>query len=96
VSVNNEWRSYQRFVRNRIGVYCIAGSQLIHRLGCHGVPITDDKAWVVRYLVIDTRDHTSARSRLLLAPGYINDISWSQAAVSVNMTREAVLTAPAA
>ena len=58
--------------------------------------LIDDKAWVVRYLVIDARDHASARSRVLLAPSYINDISWSQAAVSVNMTREAVLTAPAA
>jgi hypothetical protein len=56
--------------------------------------LIDDKAWVIRHLVIDTRDHPSARSRVLVAPGNINRISWPQAAVSVNMTRHAVVTAP--
>jgi sporulation protein YlmC with PRC-barrel domain len=56
--------------------------------------LIDDKAWVIRQLIIDARDDSPARSRVLLASRYINGISWPQAAVTVNMTRDAVVTAP--
>lgn len=56
--------------------------------------LIDDKAWVIRHLIVDTREHSPARSRVLVAPINISGISWPQGAVSVNMTRDAVLTAP--
>ena len=56
--------------------------------------LIDDKAWVIRHLIIDTRDHSRTRSRVLVAPTNISGISWPQAAVTVNMTRAAVVTGP--
>lgn len=56
--------------------------------------LIDDKAWVIRHLIIDARDHSPARSRVLVASRYINGISWPQGAVTVNMTLDAVVTAP--
>ena len=56
--------------------------------------LIDDKAWVIQHLIIDTRDHSRAESRVLVAPTNISGISWPQAAVTVNMTRAAVVTGP--
>ena len=56
--------------------------------------LIDDKAWVVRHLIIDARDYSPARSRVLVAPSNISGISRPQAAVLVNMTRAAVVTRP--
>ena len=55
--------------------------------------LIDDKAWVIRHLIIDARDHTQ-RSPVLVAPSNISGISWPQASVTVNMTRAAVVTRP--
>lgn len=56
--------------------------------------LIDDQGWIVRQLVVDARDHAPAPSRVLVAPPAVTNISWPQAAVSVNMTRNAVATAP--
>lgn len=56
--------------------------------------LIDDKAWAIRHLIIDAGDHSPAGSRVLMAPRHISGISWPQAAVSVNLTRDAVVRAP--
>lgn len=66
------------------------------KIGYVGDILIDDKAWVIRHLIIDARDHSPARSRVLVATPHIAGISWQQAAVSVNLSRDAVATAPTA
>jgi len=53
----------------------------------------DDESWSIRYLVVDTNnwwlDH-----KVLVVPQWIEDVSWLDATVSVNLTRQAVKEAP--
>ena len=56
--------------------------------------IFDDETWTVRYLVVNTSDWWMGH-QVLVAPSWINDISWLEATVSVDLSREAVKHAPA-
>lgn len=53
----------------------------------------DDETWSIRYLVVDTNnwwlDH-----KVLIVPQWIEDVSWLDATVSVNVTRQQVKEAP--
>jgi hypothetical protein len=53
----------------------------------------DDLSWAVRYLVVDTSDWWFGK-HVLVAPQWIDDISWPDRAVSVDMSREALKGAP--
>ncbi len=55
--------------------------------------LVDDEGWVIRYLVVNTSDWWLGH-RVLVAPPWIADISWLDATVSVDMTRQAVKDAP--
>jgi hypothetical protein len=55
--------------------------------------VIDDANWVVRYLVVRTRNWLPGK-RVLLAPFWIADISWSRRSVLVGLTRSAIRTAP--
>jgi len=56
--------------------------------------IVDDETWTVRYLVVNTSDWWMGH-QVLVAPSWISDISWLEATVSVDLSREAVKNAPA-
>lgn len=55
--------------------------------------ILDDHAWVIRYLVVGTRNWWGGHD-VLVAPEWIEDVSWSDATVSVDLTRQAIKDAP--
>ena len=55
--------------------------------------LVDDHTWAIRYLVVNTSDWRRGH-RVLVAPGWIRDVSWSEAKVSVDLTREAMKDAP--
>lgn len=55
--------------------------------------LVDDQTWAIRYLVVDTNRWWSGR-RVLVAPRWIDDVSWSTATVSVDVTRHAIQGAP--
>lgn len=55
--------------------------------------IVDDKNWVVRYLVVDTRDWLPGK-KVLIAPEWLDRISWNEKKVYVNLTREEIKNAP--
>jgi uncharacterized protein YrrD len=55
--------------------------------------LVDDKAWAIRYLVVNTSDWWLGH-QMLVAPPWIVDISWLDATVSVELTRQAVKDAP--
>jgi sporulation protein YlmC with PRC-barrel domain len=55
--------------------------------------LVDDQTWAIRYLVVNTHRWWSGR-RVLVAPRWIDDVSWSMARVSVDLTRDAIKSAP--
>ncbi len=55
--------------------------------------IVDVKNWVIRYLVVNTSDWWFGHD-VLIASQWINDISWLEATVSVDIHRQAVKEAP--
>jgi hypothetical protein len=55
--------------------------------------LVDDETWAIRYLVADTANWWLGH-RVLIAPQWIQEVSWSNTAVSVDLTRQAVKGAP--
>jgi len=55
--------------------------------------LVDDETWAIRYFVVAT-SHWWAGHHVLITPKWIKDISWSDSAVSVNPTQQAVKDAP--
>lgn len=55
--------------------------------------LVDDHSWAIRYLIVDTSNWWGGH-RVLVAPESITDVSWSEARISVNQTRQAVKDAP--
>jgi hypothetical protein len=55
--------------------------------------LVDDEAWIIRYLVVNTSDWWLGH-QTLVAPPWFTDISWLDATVSVDLTRQAVKDAP--
>jgi uncharacterized protein YrrD len=51
--------------------------------------ILDDEAWAIRYLVIDTRNWWPGK-KVLISPRWIERVSWSDAKVFIDLSREAI------
>ena len=56
--------------------------------------LVDDHTWAIRHLIVNTSNWWGGQ-RVLIAPHSIKDVSWSEAKVSVDLTRQAVRDAPA-
>ena len=56
--------------------------------------LVDDRTWAVRYMVVDTRNWWPGK-QVLVAPEWIDRVSWTDGKVSVRMTREQIRDAPA-
>ena len=54
----------------------------------------DDETWAVRYLIVDTSNWWLGH-QMLVAPRWIDSVSWGDRTVSIKMTRQAVKDAPA-
>lgn len=55
--------------------------------------VVDDKAWFIRYLVIDTRNWLPGR-KVLVAPAWAERVSWVNRKVYVNLTQETIENSP--
>jgi len=55
--------------------------------------LLDDHTWAIRYLVVDTSNWWGGH-HVLVAPQWIQRVSWADATVSVDLTRQAVKDAP--
>lgn len=55
--------------------------------------IVDDKNWMIRYFVVDTRNWLPGK-RVLIAPPWIQGISWEESVVSVDLPRAQIQQAP--
>ncbi len=56
--------------------------------------LVEEKTWAIRYLIVNTSNWWLGH-QVLIAPQWIQDVSWLEATVSVNLTRQAVKDAPA-
>jgi hypothetical protein len=56
--------------------------------------LIDDRTWAVRYLIVDTSNWWVGH-QMLVAPQWIEGVSWADRTVSVSLTRQAVKDAPA-
>lgn len=56
--------------------------------------LVDEETWAIRYLIVDTSNWWLGH-QVLIAPQWIQDVSWPDARVSVNLTLQAVKDAPA-
>jgi hypothetical protein len=56
--------------------------------------LIDDETWAVRYLIVDTSNWWVGH-QMLIAPKWIEGVSWVEGTVSVKLTRQAVKDAPA-
>lgn len=56
--------------------------------------LVDDETWAIRYLIVNTSNWWLGH-QVLIAPQWIDDVSWSDSKVSVKMTRQAIKDAPA-
>jgi len=55
--------------------------------------LVDEETWAIRYMIVDTSNWWLGH-QVLIAPQWIAALSWSDATVSVNVTRQAVKDAP--
>ena len=55
--------------------------------------IVDDRTWAIRYLVVNTSNWWIGH-RVLVAPPWITAVRWSEAKVSVDLSRDAMKHAP--
>lgn len=55
--------------------------------------VIDDKTWAIRYLIVDTRNWWPGK-QVLVSPKWIEEISWSESKVFVNLTRETIKQSP--
>jgi uncharacterized protein YrrD len=55
--------------------------------------LVDDRTWAIRYMIVDTSNWWGGH-RVLVAPQWIEAVSWSDAKVSVDLTRQNVKDAP--
>ena len=55
--------------------------------------IVDDEDWFIRYMVIDTRNWLPGR-KVLVSPGWIDQISWRESKVFVDLPKELIKKSP--
>ena len=55
--------------------------------------LVDDRTWAIRYLVVDTSNWWMGH-KVLIAPLWIDAVDWASRSVTVNLTRQAIQSAP--
>ena len=55
--------------------------------------LVDERSWAIRYVVVNTSNWWLGH-KVLIASQWIDNVSWAESQVSVNLTREAIKAAP--
>jgi uncharacterized protein YrrD len=55
--------------------------------------VIDDETWAIRYLIVDTENWWPGE-KVLISPLWIERVSWSEAKVFINLTRETIKQSP--
>ena len=56
--------------------------------------LIDEDTWAIRYLVVDTSNWWLGH-KVLIVPQWVQDISWADSKISVNLSRQSIQDAPA-
>jgi sporulation protein YlmC with PRC-barrel domain len=56
--------------------------------------VFDDAAWVIRYLIVDTRNWWPGGKEVLIATCWLNHIDWIGSTVSTPLTRDEIRSSP--
>jgi len=56
--------------------------------------IMDDNLWILRYVVIDTRNWLPGGRKVLVSPGWVDHISWADRIVFINLNAKAIENSP--
>ena len=56
--------------------------------------IVNDETWVIRYVVVDTRNWLPGGKKVLVAPEWITAVSWAERNVHVDLSKEAIENGP--
>jgi len=56
--------------------------------------IIDDQTWAIRYLMVNTHNFLPGR-KVLFSPQWIENVSWDESKVFVNLSRDAIKRSPA-
>jgi hypothetical protein len=84
------WDHHLRSTQDVSGHYVCATDGLIGHVEDF---IVDDDTWVIRYLIIDTRNWWPGK-KVLVSPRWIERFSWSESKVFVNLLRENIKQSP--
>ena len=57
--------------------------------------IVDDESWIIRYLVVDTRNWLPGGKKVLVSPAWIEGVFWGDRTVMVSLRREKINSSPA-
>jgi hypothetical protein len=55
--------------------------------------IIDDETWAIRYLMVNTHNFWPGR-KVLISPQWIENVSWGESKVFVNLSRDAIKLSP--
>jgi sporulation protein YlmC with PRC-barrel domain len=88
---DQEWDPHLRSTREVTGYHIQATDGEIGHIEDF---IIDDETWAIRYLIVDTRNWGPGK-KILLAPQWIDRVSWNEAKVFVNLPLENIKQAPA-
>jgi hypothetical protein len=55
--------------------------------------IVEENTWIIRYIVVDTRNWLPGR-KVLVAPAWVSDVHWPDRRVTVDLTREKIRNSP--
>jgi hypothetical protein len=55
--------------------------------------IIDDQNWVIRYMVVDTRNWWPGK-KVLISPQWIDRVSWEESKVYAELSRQAIKSSP--
>lgn len=56
--------------------------------------LVDDSTWALRYMIVDTSNWWLGH-KVLIAPEWIDEVSWTDQTVSIDLNRQAIRAAPA-
>ena len=63
-------------------------------MGHVGGLLVDEDSWAIRYLIVDTSNWWLGH-QVLIAPKWIDQISWAESTVTVGLTRQSIKDSPA-
>jgi hypothetical protein len=74
----------------------VAGYELAARDGDIGHVedfLLDSEAWVIRYIIVDTRNWLPGK-HVLVSPGWIRDVRWDDSRAYVDLSKDAIQNSP--